>query len=116
MTKRNHSLRILLLLLPGVGYIALFLAVTLGMTVLQSFGLFSFTGESRLGLQAWINVLNDQTWHSFAYSAAIAFASAFISLVIAYPLALYLRTSFAGRGVLSALMRVPLFVPALVAA
>lgn len=116
MTKRSHWLRIVLLLLPGVGYIALFLAVTLGMTVLQSLGLFSFTGDSQLGLRAWIEVLNDQTWDSFAYSATIAFASAFISLIIAYPLALYLRGSFAGRPVLTALMRVPLFVPALVAA
>jgi putative spermidine/putrescine transport system permease protein len=116
MTKRSHSLRIVLLLLPGVGYIALFLAVTLAMTVLQSFGFFSFTSDRPIGLLAWIEVLTPQTWDSFAYSASIAFASAFISLVIAYPLALYLRGSFAGRPVLTALMRVPLFVPALVAA
>ena len=116
MTKRSHTLRIILLLLPGVGYIALFLAVTLAMTVLQSFGFFSFTSASPIGLLAWIEVFTPQTWDSFAYSAAIAFASAFISLVIAYPLALYLRGSFAGRPVLTALMRVPLFVPALVAA
>jgi putative spermidine/putrescine transport system permease protein len=116
MTKRSHSLRIILLLLPGVGYIALFLAVTLAMTALQSFGFFSFTSASPIGLLAWSEVLTSQTWDSFSYSATIALASAFISLVIAYPLALYLRGSFAGKPVLTALMRVPLFVPALVAA
>lgn len=116
MTKRRHWLRITLLLLPGAGYIALFLAATLGMTLLQSFGLVSFTSDSQVGLQAWLDVLNDQTWDSLAYSTSIAFASAFISLIIAYPLALYLRGSFFGRHLLTALMRVPLFVPALVAA
>jgi putative spermidine/putrescine transport system permease protein len=116
MTKRKHWLPILLLLLPGVGYIALFLSATLGITVLQSFGLMSFTNAVQPGLQAWTEVLNDQTWDSFSYSAAVASASAFISLVIAYPLALYLRGSFFGRHLLTALLRVPLFVPALVAA
>ena len=36
MTKRSHTLRILLLLVPGAGYIVLFLAMTMVMTVLQS--------------------------------------------------------------------------------
>lgn len=116
MTKRTHTLRILLLLLPGAGYIVLFLALTLALTVLQSLGLFNFTGPSRLGLQEWAAVMNRQTWDSFAYSASIAVISAFLSLIIAYPLALYLRGRFLGKPVLTALIRVPLFVPALVAA
>jgi putative spermidine/putrescine transport system permease protein len=116
MTKRSHTLRLLLLLLPGAGYIVLFLALTLAMTLLQSLGLFNFTGASRLGMHEWSKVANRQTWDSFAYSASIAFISAFLSLLIAYPLALYLRGRFIGKSFLTALMRVPLFVPALVAA
>lgn len=116
MTKRDHRLTILLLVLPGVGYIALFLTAVLAMTLLQSIGFFSFNAVTDIGLQEWINVLNAQTWDSFSYSAKIAFVSAFGALVFAYPLSIYLRNAFLGKGVFNALLRVPLFVPALVAA
>lgn len=116
MTQRSHTLRTVLLLLPGIGYIAIFLTATMGMTVLQSFGLLSFTDENAFGLQAWIQIFNVQTWHSFSYSASVAFLSAALALLFAYPLALYLRRSFFGKSVLNALIRVPLFVPALVGA
>lgn len=116
MTKKNHSLTIFLLLLPGVGYIALFLSAALGMTVLQSFGFFSFSSKTQIGLQEWVQVLNSETWDSFVYTTKIAFVSAFGALLLAYPLALYLRKSFIGKSYLNAIMRVPLFVPALVAA
>ncbi len=116
MTKKNHSLAILLLLLPGVGYIALFLSAALGMTVMQSFGFFSFSAQTEIGLQEWVEVLNSQTWDSFVYTTKIAFVSAFGALALAYPLALYLRKSFLGKNYLNAVMRLPLFVPALVAA
>ena len=116
MTKRNHRLAIFLLVLPAVGYVALFLGATLTMTLLQSFGFFSFGTETNVGAQAWVSVLNDQQmWDSFWYSAKIASASAFAALLIAYPLALYLRNSFFAKGLTNALLRVPLFVPALVA-
>lgn len=116
MTAKNHSLAIFLLLLPGVGYIALFLSAALGMTILQSFGFFSFSSKIEIGLQEWVRVLNPETWDSFVYTTKIAFFSAFGALVLAYPLALYLRKSFIGKNYLYAIMRVPLFVPALVAA
>ncbi|HZQ08013.1 MAG TPA: ABC transporter permease subunit [Anaerolineae bacterium] len=116
MTKKNHSLAIFLLLLPGVGYIALFLSAALGMTILQSFGFFSFSAKTEIGLQEWARVLNSETWDSFLYSTKVAFVSAFGGLVLAYPIALYLRKSFIGKTYLNAIMRVPLFVPALVAA
>lgn len=116
VTKKNHSLAIFLLILPGVGYIALFLAAALGMTVLQSFGFFSFSSQTEIGFQQWINVLDEGTWDSFAYSTKVAFVSSTGALLLAYPLALYLRKSFLGKKYLNAVMRVPLFVPALVAA
>jgi putative spermidine/putrescine transport system permease protein len=86
------------------------------MTVAQSFGFFNFTGPTVIGLQEWAAVLARETWDSFAYSAKIAFVSSLGSLVLAYPLALYLRRSFRGKSYFTALMRIPLFVPALVAA
>lgn len=116
MTKKSHTLATLFLLLPGVGYVALLIAAVLVMTVLQSIGFFSFTQETTIGLQEWSQVLNQETLDSFLYSAKIAFVSSFGALVFAYPLSLYLRKNFIGKSYFTALIRVPLFVPALVAA
>ena len=116
MTRSDHRLGIVLLLLPAVGFVSLFLVAVLAMTVMQSVGMFSFSAKSEIGLQNWASAATGQTWDSFAYSVKIAATSAFGSLALAYPLALYLRRSFAGRPLLNAIIRVPLFVPALVAA
>lgn len=103
-------------MLPGAGYIVIFIVAALGMTVLQSLGFFSFSAKTEIGLQEWVRVLNSETWDSFFYSTKIAFISSFGALLIAYPLALYLRKSFIGKNYFNAVMRFPLFVPALVAA
>jgi putative spermidine/putrescine transport system permease protein len=116
VTKKNHFLSIFLLLMPGAGYIAVLLAAALGMTVMQSLGLFNLTGQDKFGLQEWQKVLNQQTWDSFYYSAKVALFSSFGALAISYPLALFLRRNFLGKSVFNALFRVPLFTPALVAA
>lgn len=116
MSRRDHRLLIGVLMLPAVGFVALFLAAVLVMTAMQSLGFFSFTSTEEVGLGSWAAAITGQTWDSFFYSAKIALVSAFGALVIAYPLALYLRRSFAGKGTLNALIRVPLFMPALVAA
>jgi putative spermidine/putrescine transport system permease protein len=117
MTKRDHRLAIALLLLPAVGYVALFIAAVLGMTVLQSFGFFSFGSATKVGIENWVTVLSDrQSWDSFSYSARIAVLSAFGSLLVAYPLALYLRGTFLAKGLTNTILRIPLFVPGLVAA
>lgn len=116
MTRRDHRLLIGILMLPAVGFVALFLVAVLAMTVMQSLGFFSFNASTAIGLQNWGASANGQLWDSFFYSAKIAFVSAFGALVIAYPLALYLRKQFVGKGLLNTIIRVPLFVPALVAA
>jgi len=116
MTKKNHTLTILLLLFPGVGYIALMLAAALVMTVLQSMGLFNFTGVSKFGFQEWVEVFNQQTWDAFAYSTKVAFASSLMCMILAYPLALFLRRKFLAKKYFTAVIRMPLFMPALVAA
>jgi putative spermidine/putrescine transport system permease protein len=102
--------------MPAVGFVAVFLLAVLAMTVMQSVGLFSFTSKTEIGIQSWEAAATGQTWDSFSYSAKIAATSAFGALVLAYPLALFLRRSFAGKPLLNAIVRVPLFVPALVAA
>lgn len=116
MNARGHRLEIALLMFPAVAFVAVFLSAVLAMTVMQSIGFFSFNSRTNIDLSSWIGAATGQTWDSFLYSAKIAAASAFGSLLIAYPLALYLRRQFIGRSVLNAIIRVPLFVPALVAA
>ena len=116
MTRRGHRLAIVLLVLPAVGYVALFLIAVLFMTMLQSFGFFSFRASTAIGLTEWTHVLDGQLWDSFSYSTRIALASSIGGLCLAYPLALYLRKRFLGRTLISNLLRVPLFLPALVAA
>ena len=116
MNKRGHRLIIAVLMLPAVGFVSVFLTAVLAMTFMQSLGLFSFNASEQVGLQNWTATATGQTWDSFFYSVKIATVSAFGALVIAYPMALYLRRQFAGKTALNALIRVPLFVPALVAA
>ena len=116
MTKKDHTLTIFLLMLPGVGFIAILLAASLLMVFLQSMGLFNFTGESIFGFQQWIKSFNQQTWDSLVYSTKVAFASSLLSLVLTYPLALFLRREFIGKKYFNLVLRMPLFVPALVAA
>lgn len=116
MTRKRHHLIVVLLLLPAVGYVVLFLGASLGMTVMQSVGFFSFGTETEISAEHWSNALSAQTADSLLYSVKVAFLSAFGALLLAFPLALYLRKTFAGKPFLNAVLRVPLFVPALVAA
>lgn len=116
MIKKNHTLTILLLLSPGVGYIALMLAAALVMVMLQSMGLFNFTGVSQFGFQEWKEVFNQQTWDAFLYSSKVALVSSVMCMFLAYPLALYLRREFFSKKVFNSILRMPLFMPALVAA
>jgi putative spermidine/putrescine transport system permease protein len=116
MTKKGHSLTIILLLIPGVGFITVLLMACFAMVILQSLGLYNFTGESIFGFQQWIASLNQQNLDSFIYSTEVAFLSSFISLIIAYPLAMQLRTNFFAKKYVNLVIRMPLFVPALVAA
>ncbi len=116
MTPRRNGLRIALLLLPATGFVALFLSLVMLMTVAQSIGFFSFTRDTQIGMQDWQAVVDVQTWDSLSYSVRIALISSIGGLLFAFPLALLLRRSFAGHGLLTATVRIPLFVPALVAA
>ena len=105
------------LLLPGLGLILLFMAVVLGMAVSQSLGYFNFAGESGFSLRFWQAMLADgQLWRSFWYSLRVATLSAVLSVMLAYPLALWLRKPFAGSNAISAILKAPLLVHGLVAA
>jgi putative spermidine/putrescine transport system permease protein len=113
---RANPLTLFLLILPGAGFIFLFLVVAMGMTVLQSVGLYSLVGPSHLTAEYWLALLNRGFFDSFLFSLRIGLFSAFGTLLFAYPLALFLRRRRFGSTTIGSIVKIPLFVPALVAA
>ncbi|GMO42097.1 MAG: ABC transporter permease [Treponemataceae bacterium] len=105
-----------LFLLPGAGFILLFLSFAFMLTIFQSLGLFSVIGESRLTLEHWKVIFEKEFIDSFLFSLKIGLGSAFGTLLFSYPIALFLRKRAFGKRFLGSLVKIPLFVPALVAA
>jgi putative spermidine/putrescine transport system permease protein len=114
--KEKGKLSTILLLIPGAGFIFLFLAAAIIMTVLQSLGFFSITQASRFSLEYWRNLFDKEVIDSLLFSLKIGLGSSMGTLLLSYPLALFMRKSFFGRQSLGSLVKIPLFVPALVAA
>jgi putative spermidine/putrescine transport system permease protein len=104
-----------LLLIPGLGYILFFLAGATGMMIGQSFGLFNHTGNSGLSLEYWQGVFTENFVDDLLYSIKIAVFASFISILVIYPLSLALQ-KMAGRKTVLSLLKIPMFIPALVAA
>lgn len=103
-----------LLILPGIGYIVSMIAVAIYMMVMQSFGYYNYLGESSFSLDFWKNVLNRQFFDSLLFSLKIGVLSSMGSIVICYPLAVYLQKARGGKTLLT-MIRIPYFIPALVA-
>ena len=106
----------MLLIVPGAGFIFLFLSAAIAMTFLQSVGLYSLVGESRLTADHWLALLDKGFFDSFLFSLKVGVGSAFGTLLFAYPLALFLRRKRFGSRTIGSIIKIPLFVPALVAA
>ena len=107
---------ILLFLLPGAGFILLFFSFAFALTIFQSLGLFSLIGESRVTLAHWKVIFEKEFIDSFLFSLKIGIGSSFGTLLFSYPIALFLRKQGFGKRFLGSLVKIPLFVPALVAA
>jgi len=105
-----------LLLFPAIGFILFFLTTALVMTVLQSFGLYSLVGKSHLTIDHWAALLERGFFDSLIFSLKVGGVSAFGTLLFAYPLAVFIRRRRFGTRFLGSIIKVPLFVPALVAA
>jgi putative spermidine/putrescine transport system permease protein len=105
------------LLAPAVGFIFLFLAAAAAMTLLQSLGYMSVTGESRFSLAHWAALADQQFFDAFFFSLKIGIGSAFGTLLVSLPLALFLRRkNYFGIRTVGTMLKIPLFIPALVAA
>jgi putative spermidine/putrescine transport system permease protein len=106
-----------LLLIPGTGFIILFIGSSIFITITQSFGLLSITGKSHFTLANWINVLHDkESLDSILFSLKMGILGSIGTLLFAFPIALFLRKSTSGKRFLGSLVKIPLFIPALVAA
>ena len=89
-----------LLIVPGAGFIFLFLSAAIAMTFLQSIGLYSLVGDSRLTADHWLALLDKGFFDSFLFSLKVGVGSAFGTLLFAYPLALFLRRKrFGSRSI-----------------
>ena len=113
---RTDRLTLLLLILPGAGFIFLFLSAAIAMTVLQSVGLYALVGESRLTFDHWLSLADRTFVDSLLFSLKVGVGSAFGTLIFSYPLALFLRRKRYGTQLIGSIIKIPLFVPALVAA
>ena len=115
--KHSHALKVAVLLAPGLGLIVIFVGIVVAMAVIQSFGFFNFAGDSAFSLRFWEAQLSSrQFWTAVLYSSRVAVLGAVFSVLLAYPIALWLRKPFPGSGLISALIKIPLLVPGLVAA
>jgi putative spermidine/putrescine transport system permease protein len=114
--KKDVSIIHYLMILPGVGFIVLFLGSSIFITVVQSFGLFSVTGTSRFTLANWKTLWERETIDSVLFSLKMGVLSSIGTLLFAFPVGLFLRKGGAGKRFLASLIKIPLFIPALVAA
>lgn len=113
----NITIRPYLLLIPGLLPIVAFMSLVIGMAVSQSIGFFNFAGDDQFSLQFWREMLaQEQFWRVFFYSVRIAVISALLSVMLAYPVALWLRRPFPGSDLIGAMIKAPLLVHGLVAA
>jgi putative spermidine/putrescine transport system permease protein len=113
---RPGRMMLMLLILPGAGFIFLFLSAAIAMTFLQSIGLYALVGESHLTADYWLSLLDKGFLDSFLFSLKVGVGSAFGTLLFSYPLALFLRRKRFGSRTIGSIIKIPLFVPALVAA
>ncbi len=114
--KWRRPLLIAALLTPGLGVILLMIGSVFYVAVMQSFGYYNLVGEDSFSLQHWVKVLDSKQFgRALSYSTYIAVVAAVGSVILAYPIAIWLRRPFRGSMVVSAMLKAPLFVPGLVA-
>ncbi len=112
----REKLNIFLFLLPGAGFILFFLSSAFVLTILQSLGLFALIGESHFTFDHWKMIFEQEFRDSFMFSLKVGIGSSFGTLLFAYPIALFLRKKGFGKKTLGSLIKIPLFIPALVVA
>lgn len=118
MNRLKNDLKAWLLLVTGLGTILLLMGSTFYIVILQSFGLHSVLGEeTAFTLQYWQTVLADPVFQkALIYSIKVSLLGAIFSIIISYPIAMWLRKPMQGKVALITILRAPMLVPGLVAA
>lgn len=113
----NKWLKISLLLAPGLGLILVFIGSVVYIAIAQSFGYYNLSGDSGFSLEYWTKMFDRLAYsRAIGYSLYVGTASAFLAVIFAYPLAIWLRRPFMGSLFISAILKAPLLVHGLVAA
>ncbi|ASP34838.1 ABC transporter permease [Labrenzia sp. VG12] len=116
MTLKRWLL-VLTLLTPGLGLILALIGVAVYIAAAQSFGYYNLAGESGFSLEFWDRMLDRKVYsRAVVYSIYIGVLSAIFSVMLAYPLAIWLRKPFPGSLAIGAMLKAPLLVHGLVAA
>lgn len=106
-----------LLMMSGLGTILLLMGSTFYVLIAQSIGYFNLTGKSYFTLQYWSGMLRDPVLiSSFLYSVKVSLLGALGAVILAYPIALWLRKPLPMKESIIAILRIPMFIPGLVAA
>lgn len=118
MSKFRQDLLAWGLLLSGLGTILLLMGSTFYIVIMQSFGLYNVFGESSaFTLEHWQAVLTDSVFQkAFFYSVKVSLLGALLSIIVAYPIAMWLRKEMPGKIAIITTLRAPMLVPGLVAA
>lgn len=116
-TNVRQELFAWLLMLSGLGTILMLMGSTFYVLIAQSIGYFNLTGESYFTLQYWSEMLRDPVLvSSLLYSLKVSLLGALGAVILAYPIALWLRKPLPMKESIIAILRIPMFIPGLVAA
>jgi putative spermidine/putrescine transport system permease protein len=114
---RREQVTNVLLLLPGVGFLVLFLAVPLIQVLLRSVGVGIIGQASHFTWGYYRQFIEEAQYRDgFIFSFWLGLASTIISLAIALFFSALMQVRFPGRALFSVFYKVPLVVPSLVAA
>jgi len=118
MKSLKNDVKAWLLLCSGLGTILFLMGSTFYIVVSQSLGLYSMGGEeSQFSLEYWQAVLNSPVFqNSYIYSVKVSLLGAILSIIVAYPIAMWLRKKLPAKVTIITILRAPMLVPGLVAA
>lgn len=118
MKNLKKDLKAWLLLCSGLGTIPFLMGSTFYVVVAQSFGLQNMMGgESQFTLEHWQAVLSSPVFQkAYFYSVKVSLLGAIFSIIVAYPIAMWLRKEMPAKVAIITTLRTPMLVPGLVAA
>ena len=113
MNRPIGPLALVLLLLPGVGYLLAFFGIPLARVV---YGSFLNQDVPGLSLATWVGLFTNPVYmDGLGYSIWLSVAPTVVSLLVAIPLSALMQANETSRNLFGTLYKVPLVVPTIVA-